>query len=297
MSSLSSLVNVYEYSTNRSTFALKVMEQRLALGGEDLAELVAQVRGALEAAQAVRALEERWKGSRGQVLHGGEARRLDAELDRVLGALDSALGSALRAWGDDEPLAAAATQVRARLFPRGVAHLIHLPYVEAAEEVEVLLARAEGEPEVVAALGALGLGIYLDRVREVHARYVEALQPVGLVSWDEIRDGRREVHERFCAIVCLIAGRKHLADPDSVEALVLEGALQVVWEQNRAVRIARQRRRRPPDVDPETGGELADEDLADEDGFEPEAPATVELPPIAQPLVLPSLDRGVEDVA
>ncbi|MEZ6189424.1 MAG: hypothetical protein R3F62_31040 [Planctomycetota bacterium] len=169
--------------------------------------------------------------------------------------------------------------------------------MEAAEEVDVLLARAEGEPEVVAALGALGLGIYLDRVREVHARYVEALQPAALVSWDEIRDGRREVHERFCAVVCLIAGRKYLADPDSVEALVLEGALQVVWEQNRAVKIARQRRRRPPDVDPETGGELADEDLADEDGFEPDTPATVELPPIAQPLVLPSLDRGVEDVA
>ncbi|MEZ6187854.1 MAG: hypothetical protein R3F62_22945 [Planctomycetota bacterium] len=220
------------------------MQRALAEEGLGLDALRDHLRRTQALAREAQALEARWKGPRGDVIYGPEARRLDAELDRVLGALDASLQLTLRAFGPGSPRGDAAVDARECLFPHGVAHVIRLPYVEAAEQVRRLLAQVDQDPELAKSLGELGVAPLLERLREVHARYVQALRRPPPLPFAEVQQAREALHERFCAVVALVVGLGALSEPGSAEAQALTRARHVVAEQNRALGIAHRRRRR-----------------------------------------------------
>ena len=278
MITLSRFVNLYRFKTNRVVFTLKSMVRELIAngGGDDLSELIQQLERGIASLEATQLLEERWKGSRGELLHGGEARSLSAELDRALGGLDATLGSALQAWGAHTPQGQSAALAREGVFPKGVASVIRLPYAEKAEAVSVILRKADGDAELSEALRQVQVDQLVERVREVHARYLEVLQPGLAPSYEELERARDVAHERFCALVCLVAGRWGDADPKSVEGQALARALLVVEEQNRSIRVWYRRRRRVPSVDPETGEEFVDDDEIPVELEEAEAPEPAE---------------------
>ena len=290
MITLSKFVNLYRFKTNRVVFTLKSMVRELIAngGGDDLSELIQQLERGIASLEATQLLEERWKGSRGELLHGGEARSLSAELDRALGGLDATLGSALQAWGAHTPQGQSAALAREGVFPKGVASVIRLPYAEKAEAVSVILRKADGDAELSEALRQVQVDQLVERVREVHARYLEVLQPGLAPSYEELERARDVAHERFCALVCLVAGRWGDADPKSVEGQALARALLVVEEQNRSIRVWYRRRRRVPSVDPETGEEFVDDDEIPVELEEAEAPEPAEAtggaaaPPVAE---------------
>jgi len=278
MITLSKFVNLYRFKTNRVVFTLKSMVRELIAngGGDDLSELIQQLERGIASLEATQLLEERWKGSRGELLHGGEARSLSAELDRALGGLDATLGSALQAWGAHTPQGQSAALAREGVFPKGVASVIRLPYAEKAEAVSVILRKADGDAELSEALRQVQVDQLVERVREVHARYLEVLQPGLAPSFEELERARNVAHERFCALVCLVAGRWGDADPESEEGRALARALLVVEEQNRSIRVWYRRRRRVPSVDPETGEEFVDDDEIPVELEEAEAPEPAE---------------------
>ncbi|MEZ6189123.1 MAG: hypothetical protein R3F62_29505 [Planctomycetota bacterium] len=241
------------------------------------------LRQAVDLAREAQALQTRWKGSRGIGCSAARPKRLDAELDRLLGALDAQLDVIVRTYGPDAPEGSAATRVRERLFPRGVGHLVHLPYVEEAEQVESMLARVDADPELANELAKLHGTTVLERVREAHARYAEALQLEAAPppAYAEVEQAREALHERYCAVVSLIVGLSHLADSDSAEGQALARAQQVVLEQDRSVGIVHRRRR---------GGSADEDDVPSVDGAD-------ESPHVANPPALPSFDVGFEDEA
>ncbi|MEZ6187814.1 MAG: hypothetical protein R3F62_22745 [Planctomycetota bacterium] len=262
MKSASAFARIYRFTPARIQFALDSMELELAQAGPGLESVRAHQRPAAPQAGVVLELAARWPGNRGDVIYGGEARRLDAELDRVLGALDASFALSVRAYGAGSPEGLAAAEASERLFPHGVAHVIRLPYAEAAMQVTRLLADVDDDPALAASLADLGAARLLERLRAVHARYLRALRQGTSRPPDfaDVRDARRALHERFCGVVSLIVGLGTLAEPESVEARALLRARQVVAEHNRALSLVHRRRRR--------GGKGRQEEAADD-----EAPA------------------------
>jgi len=322
MITLTTFVNLYRFKADRVIYTLSEIERELAaVGGDGLAQLLDELQRGAEVARSVRELEIRWKGSRGARIHGAEAKLVDADMDRALTALDSFLGSALQAWGAESPQGKAAARAREGLFPHGVVHMIRLPYMREQVQVAELLERADGDPKVSAALRELKGGDFVERVREVHARYVEVLRNDHAPRFEQIEEARRACHERFCAIVCLVAGRWGSADPESAEGQALARALEEVLRQNRTLRHWYRRRRRVPEVDPETGEEhvVFDDELTPELEDDPgpveaaedvEAPSAAEAsprvdpaaeganaPPVADPPALPNFDAKSEGAA
>jgi len=320
MITLTDFVNLYRFKADRVIYALSEMVRELsAAGGDGLAELLDELHRATDVAKAVRDLEVRWKGSRSARVHGGEAKRVAVDMDRALGALDGFLGNALQAWGADAPQGQAAARLREGLFPHGVGHLTRLPYMREKVQVAELLERVDGDPEVSAALRELKGEDFVERVREVYARYDVVLRNDHAPTFAQIEEARRVCHERFCAVVCLVAGRCGTADPESAEGLALTRALEEVFRQNRLIRIWYRRRRRVPTVDPETGEELVDDDeipveLGDEEPAEaaedagasgaaeasdpPDSAAEgASAPPVADPPALPEFDSKSEGAA
>lgn len=296
MITLTDFVNLYRFKADRVLYTLSEMVRELnAAGGGGLTELLDELHRATDVAKAVRDLEIRWKGSRNGLVHGGEAKRVAIDMDRALGALDGFLGNTLQAWGAQSPQGEAAARLREGLFPHGVAYLIRLPYMRKKVQVAELLERVDGDPEVSATLRELKGEDFVERVREVHVRFDEVLRSDRAPTFAEIEEARRACHARFCAIVCLVAGRWGTSDPESAEGLALARALEEVSRQNRVIRLWYRRRRQAPEVDLETGEEL----VADESPLELEVEAAegVHAPPVADPPALPDFDAKSEGAA
>jgi len=267
------LLNLYRFGAPRRVFCFGVMLERLPEGA--FAELRERIERAMEADRATCELEAHWRGTRGHTEYAPGATELDAELDNAIKALDDALAVSLKAFGEGSPRAEAATFARGRLFPKGVRAVTRQTFVKQAVMVSVLLERVEAEPELAATLDRLGARVYLERVAELNARYRELLQLDDQTqpSYDELRQARAEGQEAFCRIVFQVVARLTDDDLSDEEAAALEKALQVVLEQNAKIRRQRRRRRKPLEVDPETGEELeveGAEDFESEEDFDHE---------------------------
>ncbi|MEZ6189589.1 MAG: hypothetical protein R3F62_31885 [Planctomycetota bacterium] len=265
--SVKTLLNLYRFPSGRRLSCLRSMRERL--GGPAFAPLQFVLDRAIAAEWETRRLEIRYRNAlrRRKSEFSSETSELDAELDRALSALEGACGVALKAYGEDSPRGEAATLLRGELFPQGVRFLIHMPYMEQEAEVTVLLERIAAEPALAQAVQIVGVEDLVDRVAELNLRYGEAIRAdrsAESASFDEVRAAREAGHERLCWIVFLAVARLHALPPDGELAEALTAALEVVSEQNAAIKRTRKRRRSVTDVDPED--EAFDDESEEDEG-------------------------------
>lgn len=288
---LVSFLNLYLFPTGRREFCLRRFLK--ALEGTELAHLRARVERGLAHEAATLQLEDRWLGNKGDTEHGPGARALDAELDRALGALDENLASTAKAFGEDSPRGRAAGRARALLFPKGVQHVTHLPYVQQAAAVRALLERAETVPEL-ANLDELGVAGIVERVRELNVAYDRALGSRGEgASFERVEAARKRGQTNLCEIVFVAIAHLVESGYEGEQAEALGEALREVIAQNEAIKRYYRRRRRVADVDPVTGEELEPAGEEAPEGLP--ADAELEVPAeVAEPIEVDDSNDAVD---
>lgn len=244
-SDAASLIKIYKLPTARRQYALREVEQRAqALGANDVAGLAAQ---ALVHDQEVARMEIAAEGgSRGR--YGPEAATLDGQVDRALIGIEVYLEAQIRVYGEDSQRGMDAALVDRALFPNGAAAITARSYVLEHEAILALLHLArEGAlaeavariPELPAMLAQLEA---LDRQYGASLRAYERDRP----SFEEIKVAQAHGQEMLARIVAVILARHALA-PDRTDER--DHLLEPILRQNEATRLARQRRRRPRDLE------------------------------------------------
>ncbi|MEZ6189445.1 MAG: hypothetical protein R3F62_31150 [Planctomycetota bacterium] len=167
-----------------------------------------------------------------------------------MGALDDSLAATIKGYGPDSPKGEAAQLARERLFPQGLRVVIHLPYAEQEAEVGALLERARDDAEVADALRLLGEDDLVARIAALNLRYGEAIRGRDEApSYDDVRAARVAGQERLCWLLLRIAARLEDAPVGSEEAARLAAAIDVVLDENAAIRRYRKRRRNGVDAE------------------------------------------------
>jgi len=256
--STSEMLCFRSFPLGRQAYSLRTLDEAL-VGIEDpfLRQKIAR---AIDFGARARDLELDWRGYRRATEYGAEAQQIDYELDRAVSALHAVLTATVDLHGASSARGVRARLVIERLFPKGVRHVIHLPYHEEDHTVNAMLERTRSEPELVEAVRELDLGPVIARVTEVHARYRQALpRRSHAVTFEQVQAARREGHELLAEVVVLVRGVLLRGGLEEHHAAQLEAALREVLRQNAAIKRSYQRRRRATDVDPETGADVEEE--------------------------------------
>lgn len=249
-----SFINIYDLPPGRRIYAATEIQRRTL--ERNIPAVILRCALLLDSDRnLLRMLMLRAAGSEGQ--HGPEASEIDALFDHVLVGFHDHLFAQSRIFLG-EPRGASAAALRQAVFPDGPGAITQLPYVQQHAQAEAMLAHLDG-PELVTHVAALPeLPPMITRVREISARYGAALPPHAQVpSTETIRAARARGHELMCEIVAMILA--HFATVDPVDPEGRAYLLEPIMSQNEAMRVTRRRRRRPVDIDPDTGVELPDE--------------------------------------
>lgn len=260
--SAASLINIYKFPTGRRLHALReVVRRALALLANDVA---AHAQTAVTHDTALAAMEAQAEAA-SRNRYGREAVPLDRRVDSTVIGIEAHLQAQERVYGASSQRGVDASFLRRELFPQGANAIIQLPYVSQHERIQALIARTR-EPAIAEVVV---------RIPELEAMLLELeasnLQyGTELGAYDRARPtpedllaGQARGQELMAEVVALIVARYALLPDQRVER---EALLEPVARQNEEIRIARQRRRRPRDVDPDTGIELPEPDLP---GVEP----------------------------
>jgi hypothetical protein len=241
--------------TGRRIFAHRQVRERAQEAG--LMRLVAHVDRAIAHDRECLQLQMKLR-AKPSARFSPEAGRLDGLLDRAVTGLDNYLDSHVRILGEDSDEGRAAAELRIALFPDSVGALTRLAYVQEDEAVAALLERLRQPDLAPLAAKIPNLDHMLDSIRNLHRQYHEVLRKEHAgPTREDVRASQMEGQELICCTVGMIVG--HYAETgDSA----LCNRLMVPIEQQIAdVRAARQRRRPPRDVDPDTGEEIGPAEL------------------------------------
>ncbi|WP_428261994.1 hypothetical protein [Haliangium sp.] len=247
------LWGLYKLPVGRMVFALKRVRQRAE--EMELAEIAEHAGLGIAEGQRVLNLMMHRDAGEGRGRHVPEALEADTQVDDDLAGIDGYLVSQERAYGS-EPRGQAAARVRVALFPNGLGAIVHLSFVQQHSAVDALLARAK-EDDLAADVALLSdLGRLLGRLTRHNQRYGEVLGiDRGTPTNAEIDAARRRCDDLLTETVAMIVTHLALNPPGDGED-GLGHFLEPILAQNEEVRLARRRRRRPGDVDPDTGEEL-----------------------------------------
>lgn len=244
-SDAASLIKIYKLPTGRRQYALREVEQRArALGANDIAGLAAQ---ALVHDQEVARMELATEGvSRGR--YGPEAVTLDGQVDRALIGIEVYLEAQIRVYGEDSQRGMDAALIDRTLFPNGAAAITARSYVLEHEAILALLhlAREGALAEAVARIPELPA--MLAQLEELDRQYGASLLAYerDRPSFEEIKVAQAHGQEMLARVVAVILARHALA-PDRTDER--DHLLEPILRQNEAMRLARQRRRRPRDLE------------------------------------------------
>jgi hypothetical protein len=251
---LSSLINLYAFSTGRRLFALRQVH-KLAKQ-MSLADLEAHTAAAIKHDHKTHEIELKWSAlqhaPQAATADPGKTKRIDAQVDRALTAIrDTAQAQIAGAEDDDKELAGQIEAVLKDLFPAGLQAVTTLPYVDELNAVDAIVGKLQGTYAALA--GEIGLGRLVKRLAKLAAEYraaQEASAPSG-PRFDDVRAARAEGQERLLQAVAMILG----AYPkSSKEHLAARGALlDPILKQNEAIRQYLRARRSVEDVNPDTG--------------------------------------------
>lgn len=248
---LGSLFNLYDFSTGRRLFAMRQVHEQATQRG--LADLAAHAASAVEHDRQTRTLDARWtaRGVRPAAANDAAAQKVDALVDRALSALRAGAQAQADVARPGDGIAEKVDQFLRAVFPKGVAEVSSLAYVEELEAVNAIVEKLKGElqPLVV----ELGLTRQASRLEELAVEYKAALeQPKGdEISFDKVRAARAQGQQLMLEAVAMIAGRfpsNSVGDAEARRAL-----LGPILRQNEEIRRYLRSRRKVEDVDPETG--------------------------------------------
>jgi hypothetical protein len=261
-SSAASLMNVYKFPTGRRLYALREIARiALALVANDVAEHAAT---GVEHDTRVAGMEARSEAL-GRGRYGRHATALDRDVDDKVVGIEAHLIAQERVYGTHSERGGDAALVRSKLLPQGAGAITKLAFIPEHERVKALIELARTEdlapvvkriPELEAMLGELAtantefgtmLGAY-DRDRPAP---------------DDLLAAQARGHEIMAEVVAMIVARYARQPERRAER---EALLEPILRQQEEIRLARQRRRRPRDIDPDTGVEIPDPDLP---GVEP----------------------------
>lgn len=264
-------MNIYEFPPGRRIFAAGEIERRAT--ARNLPAIAAHcTRVIAHDREILRIFLRRDAGGGGQ--YGSDAPAIDNLVDHALVGFHAHLDAQSRMFLG-EPRGTSAATVRQALFPNGPGAITQLPYAQQHAQTDAMLAHLE-EPSLVEHVNALSdLPPLIERIRTLNAQYGQALHAYGRIpSPDELRALRARGQELMAEVVAMILAHFATLDPPDPEGRA--HMLAPVVHQNEAIRSSRRRRRRPQDIDPDTGEELptepGDEDPGDPSGELPGEP-------------------------
>jgi hypothetical protein len=261
-SSASSLMSIYKFGTGRRLHAVREVARRaLAFLANDIAT---HAQRAVEHDTRVLAMEARAEDTH-RSRYGAEAPVIDRRVDSMTMGTEAHLEAQERVYGASSQRGIDAAFLRRKLFPQGAGAITRLPYVLQHERINTLIERAR-EPEITAVVERIPeLSAMLTELDTVNREYGTALG-----AYDRDRPTSEELlaaqvrgQELLAEVVAMVVARYALLPEQRAER---EALLEPILRQHEEIRLARQRRRRPRDIDPDTGIELPEPDLP---GVEP----------------------------
>jgi hypothetical protein len=258
-SDAASLMTIYKFPTGRRLWALReIARLALAFAASEIAEHAA---AGVEHDTEVAAMEARAEDlSRSR--YGRDAIAIDRRVDDVLVGTEAHLVARERVYGVRSERGADAALVREKLLPQGAGAITKKAFVPEHERIKALIARARAAdlapivaripelPEMIAELETLNteygtvLGAY-DRDRPAP---------------DDLLAAQARGQEILAEVTAMIVARYARQPARRAER---EALLEPILRQQEDIRLARQRRRRPRDIDPDTGVEIPEPDLPD----------------------------------
>jgi hypothetical protein len=252
-----SLMTVYKFPTGRRLWALReVARLAMAFVASDIAEHAAT---GVEHDSGVAAMEARAEAL-GRSRYGRDATTLDKRVDDVIVGIDSHLIARERVYGERSERGADAALVREKLLPQGAGAITRLAFVPEHERVKALIARARAADiaEVVARIPELP-----EMLAELEALNTEYGTVLGAYDRDrpapdDLLAAQARGQEILAEVTAMIVARYARLPERRAER---EALLEPILRQQEDIRLARQRRRRPRDIDPDTGVEIPAPDL------------------------------------
>jgi len=253
-SDFTDLIDLYLFPTGRRIYAQR---QALAVASKlGISVLAGQLEANIVADRATRDKELGWTGHDSRK-HAPGAPAVDAVVDRTLSALDETTKARLVAFGPQSEVGKAALRVQKRIFPMGVQAITSLTYVEEHESVSTILGLLNPGGELAEDAKTLKVDDLVEQLGEVNQRYGQVIGKgdANDVTHDVIRKAQAEGQRNLLKVVAWILGHYQDDEKDLETRLAL---LDPIVRENEAIRLHRRNRRRPTDVDPETGEEIID---------------------------------------
>lgn len=255
---LSLFIKLYGFTTGRRIVTLR--KTRKVAVGLRAWPIVMHIDEALAHDSKTSELDLMWLTRRKGRPGAGNLRTVNDLVAAALTGIREGALSLTRGARDDDPVAARANELLARLFPAGVAAVTRLPCAEELAMIEVLLERLQGE--LAPLVDKLGLGVHVKRLIDLLPEYRMAIEnrPTA-INFGEVRRARKKGQTYLVELVALILGTFYKSgNPDHIAART--ALLDPVMEQQEAIRLHRQGRRPPvSDVDPDI--ESPDTELPD----------------------------------
>jgi hypothetical protein len=247
-----STVDIPYLTTGRRLYAFKHCLKRAR--ERDEAELVAITEEAMAHDRETVGLERAWARSRTVSKARGASQDLDNRIDGLWGASHTTLTNNVALLSADDPAAQASKQIIKQAFPEGVRPIITLPFEEQLVVNDTLLERLAGD--LADAAKSAGISTYVARITALNDAFRDQLDESEKkeISFDKVSAANDRGNLFVRRIVAVVLGTHHQETEAAAEAR--RALLEPILEQKARVKQARQGRRQPPDVDPETGEEV-----------------------------------------
>ena len=267
---LASLVSVHKLTPARRASALKRMRRRLGDLDPGSAEAVRErIDRALRLQREALVWQQTRRTGNGGAMHEEGAKALDAKLDKLLSLLNQALQGFVDLFGGAE--AAAAKRVRDAIFPDGVAPITQRPFTE-QHELLLWIVSDLRKGELAAAIGALDLGKWVDRLEELNTEYGKRLTRPDRVDPEQARAASARAYIAYVEVVTAV-----LALYPTDEGADLQGRralLEPIAEQEEEAALLRARRRGGS----EAGEVVEEEEIEEIEEIGPEPDRTADEP-------------------
>jgi hypothetical protein len=249
---LFSIIDIPYLTTGRRIYALKqCLELAEAAGNAPLIilinEAIAHETGATE-------LEQSWSRSKSVTKTRGQSAVLDGQIDGVIGVIYTTANSHISALDPSDPLVADSKKIIAKLFPEGVAAIIHQAFEEQLVSNDTIVAALKGELSEAAA--RIGVGKFVERLESLNERFRQELKKFQVKETDfsRVQAAQDRGNLFIRRTVAVILGTYH---QETEEAQAMRRTLTApILEQCDRVRQLRKSRRNAADVDPETGEDV-----------------------------------------
>ena len=205
-------------------------------------------------------MERAWIRSKKVSTARGDAANLDNQIDSVLGDILTVLNSNIRGLKKSHPASLASKTIIAKVFPNGVHPIITLPFEEQLMVNETVIAMLKGELKTEAALA--GIEGFVEHLEELNDAFSDELENFETKEIDfsvlEAARDKGNLNLRTIVAVTLVEYREATGE----KAQEGHKLLKPIFDQGDRLRQARKGRRPIQDVDPDTGEELPDEEIA-----------------------------------